>query len=156
MPGTQLWFQPHLCVWVTHRHLLPAKGRREWRQQPTDAHEPALLGGPPSACRGGGRHMGKEAALAACPLHVTLQWCFSSKELLSSSRSIPGCGAPQSHHLRLSLRSQQQSPPQACSPNPRSGPKLPSALADTHLRLRHAGLCMDHLCRSYSVLPVTD
>ena len=29
-PGTQLWFQPHLCMWATHRGLLPRLPWSTW------------------------------------------------------------------------------------------------------------------------------
>ena len=47
----------------------------------------------------------------------------------ASSTSIPGCGAPLSHPLRLFPCSQQQSSPRVCSPNPTS--QYLSAPADT-------------------------
>ena len=39
---------------------------------------------------------------------------------------------------------------------PLSSTKSPYALTDKGLRLLHAGLCSNHLCRSHSVLPDTD
>ena len=77
-----------------------------------------LVGTLPSACGGRGRYVRKEAAMTALPLLVTQQWCFASVAVWASSTSISGCGAPQSCPYRLSPHSQQQSPPQVCSPNP--------------------------------------
>ena len=75
-PGAQLWFQPHLCMGATHRHLLPKlpwstrfhpSEERVWRQHGGWGHrnpggnecmvelaamgmrEPALVGVLPSA-----------------------------------------------------------------------------------------------------------
>ena len=39
---------------------------------------------------------------------------------------------------------------------PLSSTKSPSALTDKGLRVLHAGLCSNHICRSHSVLPDTD
>ena len=37
-PGAQLWFQPHLCMWATHRGLLP---RLPWSTQVCPSEEGA-------------------------------------------------------------------------------------------------------------------
>ena len=70
---------------------------------------------------------------------------------LSFSKSIPGCGAPRCHPLRLFPRSQQQSPSQTCS----------SLCPCSHWRTPISGWgaqgCgLGHLCGFPSVLPTSD
>ena len=66
----------------------------------------------------GARVGGERLSWWPCPSHVTQQWHFTSMVVWASSRSIPRCGVPHSHPLRLSPHSPQQSSPQVCSPNP--------------------------------------
>ena len=54
------------------------------------------------------------------PLHTNQQWCLVSIVPQASSENFPGCGVPSSCSFRLSLHSQQLSPPWVCSPKPTS------------------------------------
>ena len=68
--------------------------------------------------KAGAGRSGRGSQWRPCPLHTTQQWHLASKSDHVSSRSIPSCGAPHSHPLRLSLHSQQWSSPWICSHNP--------------------------------------
>ena len=89
------------------------------------------------------------------PFCVTQQWCFSSVPPLwqASSKSIPSCGAPLSHHLRLSPCSRQQFSALQITRS--------SAWPCLHWWTHISGWDMqgygsDSLCRCHSVLPATD
>ena len=51
-------------------------------------------------------------------MHTMQQWCLASMVAQASSANFPSCGAPYSCPFRLSLHSQQLSPPWVCLANP--------------------------------------
>ena len=79
----------------------------------------ACSDGCPSQCpqRQGAGGLGRELQWRSHPLHATQQWHLVSIMLLDSSENFPGCEAPYSCPFRLSLHSQQLSPPWIHSPN---------------------------------------
>ena len=144
-PGARLWFQPHLCVWTTHRYLLPrlpqstqptlarrgelaSRARENLRQWGWGSEEeaaaarvaraPALMGAFSSAQEAGAGAWEKKLQWQPHPSCITQQRHFTFMAVPVSSTRIPGCGFPHSHLLRPCPHSQQQSSPWVCSPIP--------------------------------------
>ena len=97
-------------------------GGRERRWRPNEAHEPALVGAPPSACRGRGRHMGREAAMATPPFarHSTMALCLCGRPGF-----LRGLSWLQSSSL-LSPRAVSAQPAAVLSPGLLSKPHVPA------------------------------
>ena len=92
--------------------------------------------------RAKGQHMGRERLQWWLhSLCVTQQWRLTSMAFWVSSISIPSCGFPPYHPLRLSPHSQQQSPHHRFAlQSPPSSSQPLCAPADTCPSLGYAGL----------------
>ena len=138
-PGAQLWFQPHLCVCSSHRSLL-----QRWPEHTSSSgwKEPRWRWGP-ACCPGwgggdGGRGSNGRGAQTAssqsppsCPWrqgppHEERGCTMATPPFARGASLLWQSGLPPQAFLvvelltplRLSPLSQQQSPPQVCSPNP--------------------------------------